>query len=103
VTRDAGDMAVPYRAPRKVACVMTIILVSASLNGDFSSSVYRVSQERSIFSEVIVSAILIKKLYMYMCPIPNGFRDRAISLYSSKIVDKQSKRYYVSKVVPVLN
>jgi hypothetical protein len=23
-----------------------------------------------------------------MCPIPNGFRDRAISLYSSKIVDK---------------
>jgi hypothetical protein len=26
---------------------------------------------------------------MYMCPIPNGFRDRAISLYSSKIVDKK--------------
>jgi hypothetical protein len=24
-----------------------------------------------------------------MCPIPNGFRDRAISLYSSKIVDKK--------------
>jgi hypothetical protein len=23
---------------------------------------------------------------MYMCPIPNGFRDRAVSLYSSKIV-----------------
>jgi hypothetical protein len=29
------------------------------------------------------------KLYVYMCPIPNGFRDRAISLYSSKIVDKK--------------
>jgi hypothetical protein len=29
------------------------------------------------------------KLYMYMCPIPNGFRNRAISLYSSKIVDKK--------------
>jgi hypothetical protein len=27
-------------------------------------------------------------VYMYMCPIPNGFRDRAISLYSSKIFDK---------------
>jgi hypothetical protein len=27
--------------------------------------------------------------YMYMCPIPNGFRDRVISLYSSKIVDKK--------------
>jgi hypothetical protein len=26
---------------------------------------------------------------MYMYPIPNGFRDRAISLYSSKIVDKK--------------
>jgi hypothetical protein len=24
-----------------------------------------------------------------MCPFPNGFRDRAISLYSSKIVDKK--------------
>jgi hypothetical protein len=24
-----------------------------------------------------------------MCPIPSGFRDTAISLYSSKIVDKK--------------
>jgi hypothetical protein len=24
-----------------------------------------------------------------MCPIPNGFRDRAISLHSSKAVDKK--------------
>jgi hypothetical protein len=24
-----------------------------------------------------------------MCPIPNGFRDRAISLHSSRIVDKK--------------
>jgi hypothetical protein len=41
--------------------------------------VYRVSQEeRSIFWEVIVSVILSKKLDMNMCPIPNGFRDRAI-------------------------
>jgi hypothetical protein len=24
-----------------------------------------------------------------MCPIPNSFRDRAISLYNSKIVDKK--------------
>jgi hypothetical protein len=27
--------------------------------------------------------------YMYMYPIANGFRDRAISLYRSKIVDKK--------------
>jgi hypothetical protein len=30
-----------------------------------------------------------KRVYVYMCPIPNGFRDRAISLYSSKIVDNK--------------
>jgi hypothetical protein len=43
---------------------------------------YRVSQEeRSVFWEIIlvVSAILSKKVYMYMCPIPNG----------SKIDDKK--------------
>jgi hypothetical protein len=52
--------------------------------------IYRVSHvERSIFWEVTVSAILSKKMYMYMCPISNCFRDRAISLYSSKIIDKK--------------
>jgi hypothetical protein len=30
-----------------------------------------------------------KKMYVYMCPIPYGFRGRAISLYNSKIVDKK--------------
>jgi hypothetical protein len=28
-----------------------------------------------------------------MCPIPNGFRDKDISLYSSKLLIR--KRYYV--------
>jgi hypothetical protein len=51
-------------------------------------------KERSIFWEIIVSVILSKKVYTYMCPIPNGFRDRAVSLYSSKIVVIR-KRYYV--------
>jgi hypothetical protein len=38
-------------------------------------SVYRVSQEqRSVFWDAILPVILNKKkLYMYMCPIPNGF------------------------------
>jgi hypothetical protein len=31
---------------------------------------------------------------MYMCPIPNGFRD--ISLYSSRIVDKKERLRTVS-------
>ena len=43
------------------------------------NAIYRVSQEeRSIFWKVIVSVILSKNVYMNMCPIPNGFRDRAI-------------------------
>jgi hypothetical protein len=46
-------------------------------------------EERSIFWEAIVSVILSKKnIYTYMCSIPNRFRDKDISLYSFKIVDK---------------
>jgi len=44
-------------------------------------------EERSIFWEVIVSVILSKSVSMNMCPIPNGFRDRAIWIYNCKIVD----------------
>jgi hypothetical protein len=55
-----------------------------------TACLYRVSQEESsIFWEVTVSVILSKRVYMYMCPIPNGFRDIAMSLYSSKIVDNK--------------
>jgi hypothetical protein len=51
---------------------------------------YRLShEERSMFWKVTVSVILNKKVYMYMCPILNGFRERAISLYCSKIVGKR--------------
>jgi hypothetical protein len=61
---------------------------------------YRMFQkERSVFWEVTVSVILSKKkMYMYMCHIPNGFRDRAISLYSSKIVDKKEILSTVSNI-----
>jgi hypothetical protein len=37
-----------------------------------------------------------QKVYVYMCPIPNGFRDRAISLYTSQIVDKKEMLRTVS-------
>ena len=33
-----------------------------------------------------------QKVHMYMCPIPKGFRDRVISLYSFKIIDKEILR-----------
>jgi hypothetical protein len=52
--------------------------------------IYRMTQElRSLFWEVIVSVTLSKNVYMYICSIPNGFRDTAISLYSTKIVDER--------------
>jgi hypothetical protein len=64
------------------------------------TSLYTVSQKkRSIFRDVIISIILIKKVYMYMCPIPNGFRDRATSLYSSQIVDNKDILRTVSNTV----
>jgi Fe-S-cluster-containing dehydrogenase component len=34
-----------------------------------------------------------------MCPIPNGFRDTDISLYSSRIVDKKEILRTVSNIV----
>jgi hypothetical protein len=43
----------------------------------------------SISWEIIVSVIVRKKFCLYVCPIPNDFRDRNISLYSSKILDKK--------------
>jgi hypothetical protein len=46
-------------------------------------------RERLIFWEVIVSVTLSKTFYMYICSIPNNFRVRAISLYSSKTVDEK--------------
>jgi hypothetical protein len=71
----------------------TVVTESMQLSSR-SEAIYvvhvRVQQEeRSVFWEIIVSVILSKKVYMYMCPIPNGFRATAISLYSYKIVDKR--------------
>jgi hypothetical protein len=36
-----------------------------------------------------------------MCLIPNGFRDRAISLYSSKLLIRKIYAYYVLFLIPV--
>jgi hypothetical protein len=55
-------------------------------------------EENSLFWEVIVSVILSKKFFKYMCPVPNGFRDRAISLFRSKIVDKKEILRTVSNI-----
>jgi hypothetical protein len=47
------------------------------------NAIQNVSGGKLILCEVIIPVILSKKVYMYMCPIPNGFRDTAISLYST--------------------
>jgi hypothetical protein len=62
---------------------------------------YRVFQEeRSVFWEVIVSVMLAKKLYMYMCPIPNCFRDRVFHCTVPKLFIRE--RYYALFLIPVL-
>jgi hypothetical protein len=50
----------------------------------------------SVLCETIVSVTLSKTVCTYMCPIPNGFRDRDVLLYSSKIVAKKEILYIVS-------
>jgi hypothetical protein len=45
-------------------------------------------EEKSLFWEVIVKVILSRKLYIYMCSIPNGFRDRAMDVIS-RIKERQ--------------
>jgi hypothetical protein len=40
-----------------------------------------------------------QEIVYYMCPIPNGFRDRAISPYSSKIVDTKEILHTLSNNV----
>jgi len=40
-------------------------------------------EEILVFWEVIISVILSKIMYMYTCPIPNGFRYTTISQYRS--------------------
>jgi hypothetical protein len=63
------------------------------------STIYRVSQkERSISCGHRIGHYK-QKCYIYMCPIPNGFQNRAISLYISKIVDK--KKYCLLFLIPV--
>jgi hypothetical protein len=37
-----------------------------------------------------------KSVYVYMWPIPNGFQNRAISRYSSKIIDEKEILHSVS-------
>jgi hypothetical protein len=54
-------------------------------------------KKRSVYLEVIVSVILSKKVYMYMCPIPNGFRDRAISLY------RRTTRHVLTRVAKCID
>jgi hypothetical protein len=43
-----------------------------------------------------------QNVYTYMCPIKNGFGDRAISLYSSKIIDKKETIRTVSNLLTYL-
>jgi hypothetical protein len=73
-------------------CTLFTIIHSTTqctLSNKIKQCIYTVSQEEtSIFWKVTVSVILSKNS-IRAWPIPNGFRDRAISLYSCKTVDKE--------------
>jgi hypothetical protein len=59
-------------------------IAATNKESHYITFIYRLSQEeRSICWEVTVSVILSKKVCTYMCPLPNGFRQRVISLYST--------------------
>jgi hypothetical protein len=64
-------------------------------------SLYRLShEEMSVLWEVIISVTLSKKkkkMYIYMCPIPNNFRNRAISLY------RRATRYVLTRVAKCID
>jgi hypothetical protein len=53
------------------------ILKSVHFEHENLTNLLFVKEQRSVFWEVMVS---VKILHIYMCPIPNSFRDRAISL-----------------------
>jgi hypothetical protein len=60
---------------------------------------YRASrEERSIFWEILASAILSKEVYIYMCYIPNSVRDRAISLYSALYTVQTNNTHVLTRV-----
>jgi hypothetical protein len=58
-------------------------------------------EERSIFWDVTISAILSKNAYMHMCPIPNGFRGTASSLSREHVVVKK-KRVFIVQVTKLV-
>jgi hypothetical protein len=52
---------------------------SSSVRGSETRDIQVTQEEKSVSSEVIIWAILSKKVYM--CPTPSSFQDKAISLY----------------------
>jgi hypothetical protein len=60
-------------------------------------------KERSVFREVIVSVILSKKVYMYMCPIPNGFRDTAFHPTVHCALYRRATRHVLTRVAKCID
>jgi hypothetical protein len=53
-------------------------------------------EERTIFWEVVVEVILRLNVYIYVCLIPNCFRDRTVSLNSFKTVVRKEVLHIVT-------
>jgi hypothetical protein len=57
----------------------------------------------SLFWKVIISVILSKVLYLYMCPIPNGFRVGAISLYIHYTLYRRATCHVLTQVAKCIH
>jgi hypothetical protein len=64
-------------------------------------------EERSLFGDVIVSAILSTKIYMYLCPIPKGFRDRGMDVIACikerQVALRRATRHVLTRVAKCID
>jgi hypothetical protein len=51
----------------------------------------------------IASVVLSKKVYMHTCPIPNGFRDRAVSLSNGLDALRRATRHVLTRVTKCID
>jgi hypothetical protein len=67
-------------------------------------SVYTVPQEEgSTFWEATISAILSKKVYMYVCPIPTGFRDKRFHYTEHCTLYRRATRHVLTRVAKCID
>jgi hypothetical protein len=70
----------PFKIFFNIISLISIFLVPFLQDSRLKLCIQSAPEKMSILWEITVSVILSKKLYIYICPIPNGFRDRTIDV-----------------------